>query len=310
MKKLFSLFVLLFSSLAISWGQTIYSDSVFLNNGSIICGWMMNKTTKGDVWVKTSDGKTIKIKNNEIAKIKADVNVSNIDEITPELKPIDNNHWGIRAGAVFSRCSYDAKFGSGAHLGGILEQSLDKQQKWFLQTGVDFQFRAEMNTEGDKKKNDYIEEKINTLHLEIPLMFSYKIPLKNITIYPSFGVAYSLGLCGKYHYYSIDKYYSDVYEQKYSKYVFYNPNRDDSDYEDYDEYDNDGNYGVIGSLDLLIRIWLVKFGVNAEIKDFYVGFEAFTNIYNLIPIDNYRAVDWHERQLIFNGLKVSVGYNF
>ncbi len=309
MKKSFSLFVLLFSFLAISWGQNIYSDSIFLKNGSVIRGWMMNKTTKGDVWMKTSNNKTIKIKAHEIEKLKVDANVPKMEEITPELNTV-NHHLGVRVGALFSRTSNYTKMGSGAHLGGVFELSLDKQQKWFMQMGLDFQFRTEKYTEGDKDKDYYVTSKTNTLHMEIPLMFSYKMHLNNITIYPSFGVAYSLGLCGKYHYSKIEKnYYGDIYKLNYSKYVFYNPNRDESDYDEYSG-SREGDYGVVGSLDRLRRNWLVKLGVNAEIKDFFVGIEAFTNIYNIVPVDIYAATDWYESQFIFNGIKVSVGYNF
>lgn len=76
----------------------------------------------------------------------------------------------------------------GCHVGGTFEVAMNSTRRWFFQTGVDFQYQTSEGAYGNN----------HLLFMEIPVMFAPKFCIgKNVTLYPSFGLSYTVGLWGK-----------------------------------------------------------------------------------------------------------------
>lgn len=109
----------------------------------------------------------------------------------------EKNLWGIRAGLNVSNISiqyYPTTSKAGFHVAGVYQRLLSKSHPLYLETGLQISQKGckFFNYNNDDAKN-------NMTYLQIPLMLNYKFTMSDIiTLYPSLGVYYAIGLGGKY----------------------------------------------------------------------------------------------------------------
>ena len=199
-------------------------DVVYLKNGGVVKGAIL-PSAEGTIKIQTRDG-SIFVYNS------ADVQSKSSEQVTKTVtgkKILDfpKHSFGIRGGALFSsvpptemklypenHLAYtggdmpeDENLrlnGAGFYIGGVYEVALTKTNRWFFQTGLNLQYINSI-----KKKDVFFEDPnswnndcwsyknltVNSLFLDIPMMFSCKFPLnKGYVIYPSLGVTHTIGL--------------------------------------------------------------------------------------------------------------------
>ena len=333
MKKIFTLIALLICSFAVAKAQTNH-EVIYLNDGSIIKGEIIGKTQDGVVKIQSSDGSLFVYNQNEIKQIKSEK--KRIHDVTRKILDHPKHSFGIRGGIMMYSHNdvYDGpaltvfndkqRLLAGAHIGGVYELGIDKKtNRWFFQTGLDFQYMNSRSSVIGNKDNDYINEslKTNSLFLEIPAVFSYRFRVSpDIILYPSVGIAYSVGLWSKYNY----KYY------------------DGSLYADEDEreYKESGNsFGPhVDCINLKYHCenphmrrstLLLKFGLNLTYKKIYVGISIGSTLGSFIGTMHLeeKFEKWGEKvnsdflgKYLYDAyglghpfcknINISVGYNF
>lgn len=192
-------------------------DVVYLKNGAIIKGVLLNNNTS-DIMIQTRDGSVFVYKPEEIEHCEQEA-MTRTFEGNRRILDIDKTILGLRAGVIMSQGSlfsvwdWDVsdlknKLSPGFHIGVSYEYSFTKTNRWFLQTGLDLQYINARSTgfynsdwiDGDSYNYVTHVKTANALYLEIPAMISCKFKLNdNLIFYPNIGVAYSIGLVGKYN---------------------------------------------------------------------------------------------------------------
>lgn len=103
--------------------------------------------------------------------------------------------WAVRAGfniANVDKAGYSTDSKAGFHVAGVYEHRLSKSSPLYLETGVT------LTQKGYKHKNPMMTEKLNLWYMEIPIALNYKFAIdEQLTIYPSAGFYYALGIGGK-----------------------------------------------------------------------------------------------------------------
>lgn len=197
-------------------------DVVYLNNGGIVKGSILEKTPSGTLKVQTNDGSVFVFNEQDIQSVTKE-NITNING--RKVLDISKHTFGLRVGALFTQsyaltnwmASGDDKnyFQIGGHVGGVYELSLNKTNRWSLHTGFDIQLmrgkyvsnsQMDMNiTSGSSDDKNEID-KSTALYVDIPLMISCKFNFgKNVLFYPSVGASYGIGITGKYTHTEIDE---------------------------------------------------------------------------------------------------------
>ena len=270
---------MLFGVAAVATAQT--QDVVYLNNGGIIKGKIIEKTPAGTVKIETMCGSVFVYNAQEIKSV-ANEKMTSI--YGKKIVDLPKNIFGIRGGALFAKATLGSflndeskrYFTTGYHVGGIYEVSLQKTNRWYFQTGVDFQYLRGKYTFvdelgwGDTPEENLVLTNTKAMYIEIPAMFTCKVELgKSVLLCPAIGAAYSVGLTGKYTY---DAPGNEVFEEG-------NPFKDEGDYNPYF-----GRHSV--SLKVALNL-VVK-------KHLFIGCGIFAN-----PLFGDH---W--------GLSATVGYNF
>ena len=222
--KRFLLAVLFVCCASFAYAQKPTQDVVYLKNGSVVKGVVL-PSAEGTIKIQTRDG-SIFVYN------LSDVESKQIEQVTKtvtgkKILDLPKHSFGIRGGALFSRVpssemllnpqnhlvyteDYEPEYeylhlnGAGFYIGGVYEVALTKTNRWFFQTGLDFQyinsvkkkdiFVKDLNSWNDVYWN-YKNLTVNSLFIDIPMMFSCKFPLnKGYVIYPSFGLTHTIGL--------------------------------------------------------------------------------------------------------------------
>ncbi len=295
MKKLLLSLLMMFGITMITMAQT--QDVVYLNNGGIIKGSILEKAQTGTLKIQTKDGSVFVLNEQEIKSI-SEEKMTHINN--KKVLNLPKHSFGIRAGALLSKdmfLNYDWLFDyqdalifcPGAHIGGVYEISLNKTNRWFFQTGLDIQYRRGKYSEIIASDNPQIitdsrstERTTNSLYLEIPAMFSCKFIIGNNTVlYPSFGLASSIGVWG--HIKQENRKNGQWITAEGNPFVF-----NESVHED------EINVHGRSSLDF-------KASLNLTIKDVYIGGGFFAPIYNFSRFEAFSG-QW--------GFNLSVGYNF
>ena len=107
---------------------------------------------------------------------------------------LEKNIFGAHVGLNFANIKYqgtspDSKVG--LRLGGSYQRLL-ASFPLYLETGL------ELTWKGCEIKDDGFTNKVNAAYLEIPIMVNYKFNIKDkVTLYPSAGFYYALGIGGK-----------------------------------------------------------------------------------------------------------------
>ena len=265
-------------------------DVVYLKNGAIIKGVLLNNNTS-DIMIQTRDGSVFVYKPEEIEHCEQEA-MTRTFEGNRRILDIDKTILGLRAGVIMSQGSlfsvwdWDVsdlknKLSPGFHIGVSYEYSFTKTNRWFLQTGLDLQYINARSTgfydsdwiDGDSYNDVTHVKTANALYLEIPAMISCKFKLNdNLIFYPNIGVAYSIGLVGKYNEKVSNKEYGLL--RNTSENCF---------------YDEEYHVPVYDRHNLAL-----KFGLNLTYNRLYFGAGVF---YHVIS-----GMTW--------GFNFSVGYNF
>lgn len=265
-------------------------DVVYLKNGAIIKGVLLNNNTS-DIMIQTRDGSVFVYKPEEIEHCEQEA-MTRTFEGNRRILDIDKTILGLRAGVIMSQGSlfsvwdWDVsdlknKLSPGFHIGVSYEYSFTKTNRWFLQTGLDLQYINARSSgfydsdwiDGDSYNYVTHVKTANALYLEIPAMISCKFKLNdNLIFYPNIGVAYSIGLVGKYNEKVSNKEYGLL--RNTSENCF---------------YDEEYHVPVYDRHNLAL-----KFGLNLTYNRLYFGAGVF---YHVIS-----GMTW--------GFNFSVGYNF
>ncbi len=110
----------------------------------------------------------------------------------------EKNIFGVRAGlnvANMSMQGLSANSRAGFHVAGVYQRLLMDSQPLYFETGLQISQKG--------FKSEILGEKMsaNPLYLEIPVMVNYKFNIKDVvTLYPSVGFYYALGVAGKSKY--------------------------------------------------------------------------------------------------------------
>lgn len=280
-------------------------DVVYLKNGAIIKGVLLSNNTS-DIMIQTRDGSVFVFKPEEIEHCEQEAMTRTL-EGNRRILDIDKTILGLRTGVIisqgtlFSDWDWDIldlknKLSPGFHIGASYEYSFTKTNRWFLQTGLDLQYINARSTgfydsdwiDGDLYNDVTHVKTANALYLEIPAMISCKFKLNdNLIFYPNIGVAYSIGLVGKYNEKVSNKEYGLLRNRTencfYKEFGWY-------------ETDSDGNESYKkDNLSIYDRHNLaLKFGLNLTYNRLYFGAGVF---YHVIS-----GMTW--------GFNFSVGYNF
>ena len=256
-------------------------DVVYLNNGGIIKGKIIEKTPTGSVKIETMCGSVFAYSSQEIQSVTTEKMTSIYGK---KIVDLPKNIFGVRGGALFAKASLgsflneEAKkhFVSGFHIGGTYEVSMQRTNRWYFQTGIDFQYLrgkytfVDMLGFGDTPEENLVTTKSKAMYIEVPAMFTCKVELgKSVLLCPAIGAAYSLGLTGKYTYEAPG---NEEFEEG-------NPFKDEGDYNPY--------FGR--------HILCLKAALNLVVKrHFFIGCGIFAQ-----PL---LGDHW--------GLSATVGYNF
>lgn len=107
----------------------------------------------------------------------------------------EKNIYGVRAGVNVANISMDGylpKSKVGFHVSGVYQRLLTSSIPLYLEAGLSF------SQKGCKLGSGIGDIKVNSMYLQIPIMVNYKFNVKDvITIYPSAGFYYAMGLGGK-----------------------------------------------------------------------------------------------------------------
>lgn len=202
----------------------------------------------------------------------------------------EKNLYGVRAGLNVSNASmsgFDFNSRVGFHVAGIYQRLLTETHPLYLETGL------QISQKGFKADFWADKETANPLYLEIPIMVNYKFNIKDVvTLYPSIGFYYALGVSGKskYEYMETEEFEGESYSEK---------------------SDLFGANGVMKRSDFGMR-----FSATAEWKQFVfsLGYEfGFVNVAKIAdggnPESNEDALSsWGK--LKTGNFFLSVGYNF
>ncbi len=263
-------------------------DVVYLKNGAIIKGVLLSNNTS-DIMIQTRDGSVFVYKPEEIDRCEQEA-MTHTFTGNFRILDIDKTTFGIRGGLLITQGflediwdwdDWRNRFSPGFHIGATYEYSFTKTNRWFLQTGIDLQYMNARTTGSSYSDWIYGENyddvtyvnTTNALYLEIPVMISCKFKLNdNLIFYPNIGVAYSIGLVGKYNEKASNKEYGLL--RNTSENCF---------------YDEEYHVPVYDRHNLAL-----KFGLNLTYNRLYFGGGVFYHVVS--------GMTW--------GFNISVGYNF
>lgn len=269
-------------------------DVVYLKNGAVIKGLLLNNNTS-DIMIQTRDGNIFVYKPEEIVRCEQEA-MTHTFEGNRRIVDIEKTTLGVRAGLLINYSQLDDlymdfpqnEFSPGFHIGATYEHSFTKTNRWFIQTGLDVQYMNARTTcseysdiiDGDFFVDLSYEGSTHALYLEIPAMISCKFKLSdNLIFYPNIGIAYSIGIAGKYN---ESVFYKDETLWSTSENCFY-----------YEVGGDDGfeptNLSIYDRHNLAL-----KFGLNLTYKRLYFGAGAFCHIPSLMTV----------------GFNITAGYNF
>lgn len=278
-------------------------DVVYLKNGAIIKGVLLSNNTS-DIMIQTRDGSVFVYKPEEIERCEQEA-MTHTFTGNFRILDIDKTTFGIRGGLLITQGflediwdwdDWRNRFSPGFHIGATYEYSFTKTNRWFLQTGIDLQYMNARTT--GSSYSDWIHgvnyddvtyvNTTNALYLEIPAMISCKFKLNdNLIFYPNIGVAYSIGLVGKYNKKASNEKYGLI--ENINENCFYKElGWDETDSDGHESYET-ANVSIYDRHNLAL-----KFGLNLTYNRLYFGGGVFYHVVS--------GMTW--------GFNISVGYNF
>ena len=196
----------------------------------------------------------------------------------------EKNIYGVRAGlnvANMSAQGLSANSKAGFHVAGVYQRLLTSSMPLYLETGLQIsQKGGKFDYEEYASSLHSSSTKLNTIYLEVPVMVNYRFNVKDaVTLYPSVGFYYALGIGGKYKETESGEFGENI------------------------EYDAFGSTGPCKRSDIGMR-----FSATADWKhySFSLGYEfGFVNVVN-----NSEEFEIAGAKIKTNNFFISVGYKF
>lgn len=193
-----------------------YQEVVYLKNGSVIKGVVIEQIPGQSVKVQTQDGSLFVYEMEEVSKIvKEDLQQNKPKSVTvttpkapkPQKVQIQHNYqkniFGVRAGMnLATRGNGDFQWQNkiGFHVGANYQRLLINNVPLYLETGVYFSMKGFKDNSPVEEIDEYtIEAKANPMYIQVPILLNYKFDIgKDFTIAPYAGGYYALGIAGNY----------------------------------------------------------------------------------------------------------------
>lgn len=216
MKRIFILALVALIGFAMPAAAQQYQEVVYLKNGSVIKGTVIEQIPGQSVKVQTQDGSVFVYKMSEVDKIvKEDLQQKKPKSVvttTPKAprqpkvrieRNFPKNIFGVRAGLNVAKMSGDwiePKSAVGFHVGANYQRLLIKNAPLYFETGIYFTMKGFKDDSAVEGMDEYtIEAKTNPMYVQIPILFNYKFHLGNdFTLAPFVGGYYAVGVAGKY----------------------------------------------------------------------------------------------------------------
>lgn len=216
MKRIFILALVALISFAMPAAAQQYQEVVYLKNGSVIKGTVIEQIPGQSVKVQTQDGSIFVYKMSEVDKIvKEDLQQSQTKPATtireksprPQKVKVQHNYqkniFGIRAGMNLAKRGtgdFSTQNKIGFYAGANYQRLLINNVPLYLETGVYFSMKGwEDNFAVPEKEDLGIKSKANPMYIQIPISLNYKFNVgKNFTLAPYAGGYYALGVAGDY----------------------------------------------------------------------------------------------------------------
>ena len=182
--------------------------------------------------------------------------------------------WGVRLGMNVSKMRFsgegeeDYKGKVGFQLGAACNFAVSRRLPLYLESGL------YLINKGGKLKEDGYKDKYKLWYLEIPVLMSYHIEIKDFSVQPFFGLYYALGIGGK------------------NKFEY------EGEKEDYDVFGKtDGEYNGLKRSDFGFRM-----GCGVEYSNLYLSLGYDAGLTNISQYDDEKCKN--------GSFLISLGYNF
>lgn len=216
MKRFFILALVALIGFAMPAAAQQYQEVVYLKNGSVIKGVVIEQIPGQSVKVQTQDGSIFVYKMSEVDKIvKADLQQKKTKFVvtttpkTPQQPKVridrnfPKNIFGVRAGLNVAKLSgdwIDAGSKIGFHAGANYQRLIINNIPLYFETGIYFSMKGCKDDSAVEGMEEYdIEAKMNPMYIQIPVLLNYKFHINNDwSISPFAGVYCAIGVAGKY----------------------------------------------------------------------------------------------------------------
>lgn len=216
MKRFFILALVALIGFAMPAAAQQYQEVVYLKNGSVIKGTVIEQIPGQSVKVQTQDGSVFVYTMDEVDKIvKEDLQQKKDKFIVtttpkaprqPKIRIEQNfpkNIFGVRAGLNVAKMNGDwpdAKSTIGFHAGANYQRLIINNIPLYFETGIYFSMKGCKDDSAVEGMEEYeIEAKMNPMYVQIPVLVNYKFHVNNDwSISPFAGVYCAIGVAGKY----------------------------------------------------------------------------------------------------------------
>lgn len=216
MKRIFILALVAVIGFAMPAAAQQYQEVVYLKNGSVIKGVVIEQIPGQSVKVQTQDGSIFVYEMSEVDKIvKEDLQQKRVKPATtireksprPQKVSVQHNYqkniFGIRAGMNLAKRGtgdFSTQNKIGYFAGVNYQRLLINNAPLYLETGVYFSMKGyKDNSSVDGMEAYSIEAEANPMYMQVPVLLNYKFNVvKNFTLAPYAGGYYALGVAGDY----------------------------------------------------------------------------------------------------------------
>ena len=216
MKRFFILALVALIGFTMPAAAQQYQEVVYLKNGSVIKGVVIEQIPGQSVKVQTQDGSIFVYKMSEVDKIvKEDLQQKRtkfVATTTPKAprqpkvrieRDFPKNIFGVRAGLNVAKISGDwLEAGStiGFHAGANYQRLIVNNIPLYFETGIYFSMKGCKDDSAVEGMEEYdIKTKMNPMYVQIPILLNYKFHINNDwSISPFAGVYCAVGVAGKY----------------------------------------------------------------------------------------------------------------
>ena len=216
MKRFYILALVALIGFAMPAAAEQYQEVVYLKNGSVIKGVVIEQVPGQSVKVQTQDGSIFVYEMSKVDKIvKEDLQQKRVKPATtireksprPQKVSVQHNYqkniFGIRAGMNLAKRGtgdFSTQNKIGYFAGVNYQRLLINNVPLYLETGAYFSMKGyKDNSSIDGMEAYSIEAEANPMYMQIPVLLNYKFNVgKNFTLSPYAGGYYALGVAGNY----------------------------------------------------------------------------------------------------------------